>query len=264
MSKRLSLWVIISFVVITNVTGCNVSNKKYQKTSNSKTATQETTKKKQKLDFKIKSYKSDKMKKMGYDVKFQGKRFPVPTTLNELGEDWSFDSGDTSKRESGAYDGQKYWRVGNFVTSQWYEAGTTKKIYDTGGVVCYKKVPVLSVGIDGFRKDGQYSRDTKIIGIYDSELGREKGRLGFSVKGIQLGNLLDASIKEKVGSGYWEKNKYNIVFDRRCNGVSISFVCSLKSLKIKDNCKSYVINNININVQPYRKRSKIPMGSEYK
>ena len=264
MSKRLSLWVIISFVVITNVTGCNVSNKKYQKTSNSKTATQKTTKKKQKLDFKIKSYKSDKMKKMGYEVKFQGKRFPVPTTLNELGEDWSFDSGETSKRESGAYDGQKYWRVGNFVTSQWYEAGTTKKIYDTGAILCFKKAPVLGVGIDDFRKDGKYSRDTKIKGIYDSEWERERGCIGFSVKDIHIGDILDDSIKKKMGNGYWEKNKHNILFDRRDDGVSISFVCSLKSLKIRDNQKSYVINNININVEPYKKKIKTAMGPEYK
>ena len=92
MSKRLLLWIIISFIVITNITGCNDLNKEDQKASNLKTVTQETTKNnEQKLDFKIKSYKSDKMKKMGYDVKIQGKRFPVPTTLNELGEDWSFD-----------------------------------------------------------------------------------------------------------------------------------------------------------------------------
>lgn len=265
MSKRLSLWVIISFVIITNVTGCNVSNKEYQKTSNSKTATQETTKNEgQKLDFKIKSYKSDKMKKMGYDVKFQGKRFPVPTTLNELGEDWSFDSGDTNKRESGAYDGQRYWKVGNFGTSEWYEAGTTKKFYETGGILCYKKVPVLSVGISGFRKDGQYSRNTKITGISTSEWDREKGRLGFTVKGIQLGDLLNPSIKKKVGNGYWEKNKYNIAFYRREEDVCINFVCSLQSLKIRDNQKSYIINNININVKPYKKKSKTPMGPEYK
>lgn len=265
MSKRLSSLAIIFFFVITNFTACNVTNKDHQKTSNSTSTVQETKKNnKQKLKLKIDSYKSDKMKKMGYDVKMQGKRFPVPTTLNELGKDWSFDSGDINDRESGAYDGQSYWRVGNFYTSQWYEARTTKKIYDTGCVLCYKKVPVLAVGIDDFKKDGKYDRNTIIKGIYDSESARKEGRLGFSVKGIRLGDMLDERIKKKVGNGYWEKNKYNIVFDRRENGVSISFVCSLKSLKIRANRKSYVINNININVEPYKKRSKTPMGPEYK
>lgn len=260
MSKRLSLWVIISFVVITNITGCNISNKEYQKTSNSKTATQGTTKKKQKLDFKIKSYKSDKMKKMGYDVKFQGKRFPVPTTLNELGEDWSFDSGDTSKRESGAYDGQKYWRVGNFVTSQWYEAGTTKKIYDTGAILCYKNTPVLSVGLDELREDGKYNRDTKISSISDSTQEQKEGHLKFFINGIHVGDTLDYSIEKEFGMGLWERNKYNIVFRKRKNGMSISFVCRLKSESRKTDNKKYKIDNINIGT--YKKRSKTPMGSE--
>ena len=43
MSKRLLSWIVISFVVITNITGCNGLDKEDQKAANSKTVTQETT-----------------------------------------------------------------------------------------------------------------------------------------------------------------------------------------------------------------------------
>lgn len=196
---------------------------------------------------------------MGYDVKIQGKRFPVPTTLNELGEDWSFDSGDTSKRESGAYDGQRYWRVGNSVTSEWYEAGTKKRIYDTGAILCYKKIPVLSVGLDELREDGKYNRNTRISGVHDSKKARQSGYLELFVNGIYMGDILDQSIEKKMGSGLWETTKYDRIFRKRENGMSISFLCALKSAKVKAYKKQYIIDSISIG--PHKKRSKTPMGS---
>lgn len=261
MSKRLSLLVVIFFCTVTNFTSCNVINQDHQKTSNSKTTAQVTKKdNEQKLKIKIDCYKSDKMKNMGYDINVQGKRFPVPTTLNELGKDWSFDSGNINDRESGAYDGQRYWRVGNFYTSQWYEAGTRKKIYDTGAILCYKEVPVLSVGLDDFRENGKYTRNSKISSISDSTHDQEEGHLKLSINGIHVGDILDLSIEQKFGKGLWETNKYNRVFRKRKNGISISFVCSLKSASGRVHDKKYNIHNINIG--PYKKRSKTPMGSE--
>lgn len=78
----------------------------------------------QDLNISVDSYKSDQLKKLGYDLTIQGIRFPIPTTLNELGEEWSFNSGDINDRESGSYNGQRYWRAGNIYTAEWYKAGT--------------------------------------------------------------------------------------------------------------------------------------------
>ena len=261
MIKRLSSFLVIFLIAIINITACSNTDRVNQKTSHSETVYQNIKEKNsQELKIHIDSYKSDKMKQMGYDVRIQRKRFPVPTTLNELGKEWSFNSGDIKDRESGAYDGQRYWRVGNFYTSEWYEAGTKKKIYDTSVELCYKNVPILAVGIDDFRKDGQYSRNTKIDGIFDGDLEREHGLLGFTINGIRKGDVLDKSIKNIIGDGHWEQDKYNIIFEKKKKGISVSFGSPIKTAKGKGENKKYIIKNINIGT--YKRRSKTPMGFE--
>lgn len=196
---------------------------------------------------------------MGFDLRVQGKRFPLTTTLNELGEDWSFNSGDIKDQKSGAYDGQRYWRIGNFYTSEWYEAGTKRKFYDTSVELSYRGVPVLAVGIDDFREDGKYTRDTKIDGIFDGNLERENKLWGFSINGIHMGDALDKSIERQCGRGEWKRSKHDKMFVIKKNRLSIYFFSALKD-KGKTQKEVYKVDSISIG--PDKKRSKTAMGSE--
>ena len=176
---------------------------------------------------------SDQMKKLGYKLELQGTRFPLPTTLNELGKDWSFNLGDTSDRESGAYNGQRYWRVGNMYTAEWYKAWTDKKFCETAVELCYKDRPVLLGILADFNENGKYERDTKIIGITDeTQYQEEKDLWEVLVNGISLGDTADRSLEEKIGKGEWIDTEYYKKFEVIKDGMSIGFVSSKEERKI--------------------------------
>lgn len=113
--KRFSIILLVLFLLTTCI-GCgdqDITSQQSTTTGNQNQEEQGTN------EIQIDAYDSDQMKKLGYKLELQGTRFPIPTTLNELGTDWSYNLGDTSDREAGAYDGQRYWRVGNVYTTEW-------------------------------------------------------------------------------------------------------------------------------------------------
>lgn len=174
----------------------------------------------------VESYKSDQLKKSGYDLMIQGVRFPIPTTLNELGEEWTFNSGDIHDRESGEVNGQRYWRAGNIYTAEWYKAGTSTKIYDTTVPLCYNGNPVLTVLIEPFDEKGKYDRATKIIGVGDADQYREQGLLEVTINGIGLGNLVDQAYENQFDTGKWVETKDYKEFVAVKNGMSVFLACS--------------------------------------
>ncbi|MDR1688226.1 MAG: hypothetical protein LBS21_06390 [Clostridiales bacterium] len=135
------------------------------------------------FEIEIESYKSDKLQKEGLELTINGVRFPLPCTLSDMGEKWSFDTGDMSRSFSFNNDeGEEIRIVGNFITTN-EKIGTEEEEFFTAATLCYENKPVCSAFFRGevpekdnhdkvemiiflFKQDSLYnSYDIKLNGI---------------------------------------------------------------------------------------------------
>jgi hypothetical protein len=116
----------------------------------------------------VDSYESDIFYDAGYEITMAGVRFPLPTTLNELGPDWRFEEDDRMYSTFGDYD---------------YYEGTDLPLKITGTRLYYKDRPmglvlmenldmndkrngkIMSVGFDAGDQIDGYAGELKVNGI---------------------------------------------------------------------------------------------------
>jgi hypothetical protein len=139
----------ISETTVSETTVTRDTSDESEETSREQTTTdeiQETAKDNPNIE--IKSYDSDKAQAEGVDISLNGVRFPLPCTIADLGDNWNFDYGDTSRIFSGVDPfGISYSNRGNFFTVEYpMEDGST--VYLTNGELSYKGEAVCHVFFD--------------------------------------------------------------------------------------------------------------------
>jgi hypothetical protein len=116
----------------------------------------------------VDSYESDIFYDAGYEITMDGVRFPLPTTLNELGDDWRFEE-----------DERKY-----FTFDDYYE-GTDEKLQITVTRLYYKNRLMAWVHIKNL--DMNNKRAGELIAISFDFDNQSEGHAEIAVNGIGLG-----------------------------------------------------------------------------
>jgi hypothetical protein len=142
----------------------------------------------------IDSYESDIFYDAGYEITMDGVRFPLPTTLNELGDDWRFEE-----------DERKY-----FSYEDYYE-GTDEVFRHTITLLYYKDRLMAMVSVKGFNIKNR--RDAEIVAVYYGQSQKPEGYAEISCNGVSIGTPI-AQLKELFqGMGSRITNERSDVYD---------------------------------------------------
>jgi hypothetical protein len=194
---------------------------------------QETTK--ELTNIEIKSYESDEAQAEGVDITLNGVRFPFPCTLADLGDKWSFDSGDMSRTFSGVDPfGISYSNIGNFFTVE-HKLDDGRVIYSTNVDLCYESEPVGRIFFTNVIPGKDNIEDaliTRLIYNYDF---REKDYWKLKINGIELGSNIsetknifaesevEESIQDQNITYRFKKNKITAIFSSATNDIEKNY-----------------------------------------
>jgi hypothetical protein len=129
----------------------------------------------QAIQITVDSYASDVFQAAGHEITLGGVRFPMPTTLNELGPDWHFDE-------------DKRW----YAESTSYYEGTDIPCVITTTRLYFQNYLIAPVFVKD--KKSEINRDTLIVNIGYSTKYYESNSVDLACDGFMLGASMDSII----------------------------------------------------------------------
>ncbi|MDR1687095.1 MAG: hypothetical protein LBS21_00600 [Clostridiales bacterium] len=191
-------------------------------------------------NIEIKSYDSDKAQAAGLDITLNGVRFPLPCTLADLGDKWSFDCGDMSEISSGSFNGIGHKFVGNFFTVN-FTLEDGRPIYLTTIELCYENKVIGQVSFADIIPGEDNVEDAIITGFGFNYDDKNNDYWELKINGIELGDSLSGT---KNSFSDWE-------FEERIRNEQKEYQFEKDIFEVSLHCDERDIKEYNLSTLTY-------------